>query len=575
MYKTSDKLKYILFKTIFTPLCIIIIFLFMAIALLTDTLLFSSETSKLTLSGSSACSIIERNLLSDITLLDNLSTNYQLKSTLRNINDNNYLTMIDDINKTNNTLDIYNLSHPEITNIIVFSSNLTDKSHSYNNIYPVSLLTSSRRFSSYADIHSAIITEGAPHPSPSVADDSLACDKTSVALITKIQDSDGYMYGYLCVALSKDYFYSNYLANTDPNVNVLLTNNTGNIIIAQKAYSLDSSLGDEFARVFISSGHGYYITKINGERTCVIYSAANSYGQRVISYIPMSNMCPWRKYVLLVLMLAIVLAFAAVYSYSLHFSHKITRPIAGIVSAMQSSSKCAENQSVYEFDNLVRIYNNLLDDLKEQSEKTKDAEIKSLLAQINPHFLYNTLNAIGWHALDGNPESTCKMLSKLSSLCKINYNFTNTTTIDKELVQINLYLDLQQECFNKTFEFTIDSPPDCGKYVSPSFILQPIVENSIIHGFSQINRRGELSISIGIADNIVIMIKDNGCGIPREIMSQLNSNEYHSEKYGIYNINNRIKAMCGSEYGITYTGGSSWTTAKIVLPIKFLGDKNV
>ena len=575
MHKTSVKLKFVLFKTIFIPLFIIIVLLLAVIALLVDTLLFSNETSKIILSCNTSCSATEKLLSTDISLLDNLSTNFQLKSTLRNIDENNYLTLIDDIDKTNKTLDIYSASHPEITNIIVFASNITDQSHSYSRIYSVSLLTGSRRFSSFADVYSAMITQGAPHPGNYIADDTLSCDETSIALISKIQDQDGYMYGYLCIALSKDYIYLNYLTNEKPNMNVLLTDNTGNVIISQRLFSQNLSLGDEFAHVFADSGYGYYITKVNGERSCVVYSSANNQGQRVISYIPLSLLCPWRKYILPVLIFSIFLASIIIYSYSLHCSHKMTYPIANIVSAMQSSAKCTEVKDIQELDNLVYIYNNLLDDLKKQSEKAHDAEIKSLLAQINPHFLYNSLNAIGWHALDGNPESTCKMLSKLSSLCKINYNFSTTTTIDKELLQVNLYLDLQQECFNKTFKFSIYSPPDCGNYIIPSFILQPIVENSVIHGFSQINRYGELIISIAVSENIIIMVKDNGCGIPPEIMAQLNSNEYHSEKYGIYNINNRIKSICGSKYGVTYTSGSSWTTAKIILPIHFIGENNV
>ena len=163
----------------------------------------------------------------------------------------------------------------------------------------------------------------------------------------------------------------------------------------------------------------------------------------------------------------------------------------------------------------------------------------------------------------------------LDTPAKIYYKFEGNTTIDRELLQISLYLDLQLKCFKKSFTYRINAPENCDKYIIPSFILQPLIENSIIHGFSQINREGRIDITIVIENDISITVKDNGTGIRQEILDSLNANNYHSQKYGIRNVINRIKTICGDEYGITFSSSGDNTTAVIKLPIIKKEDNDV
>ena len=106
----------------------------------------------------------------------------------------------------------------------------------------------------------------------------------------------------------------------------------------------------------------------------------------------------------------------------------------------------------------------------------------------------------------------------------------------------------------------------------PKFILQPIIENAIIHGFSQSLGDGQLSVSASAGDCLTIIIKNNGIAIEPDTLEKLNNGSYFSEKYGIKNIIERIRLACGEEYGVTFASNSSGTAVTITLPINHQED---
>lgn len=234
--------------------------------------------------------------------------------------------------------------------------------------------------------------------------------------------------------------------------------------------------------------------------------------------------------------------------------------------------------SPIEINDVYKSYNLLLEKneqliarIKSSQKQKQDAEIKSLMAQISPHFLYNTLNTILWKSYNANQPEICEIIGKLAKLCKMNYNFTSVyTSLDCELTYINLYMDLQNLCTQTKFTFSINVPKEFGNFEIPKFILQPLIENSIIHGFYDLSRKGKITITAEADENLKIFITDNGSGIDSHTLNKLNNNSYHNEKYGIQNLNERIKLLCGSEYGITFSSNSSnRTIATITLPIRY------
>ena len=256
----------------------------------------------------------------------------------------------------------------------------------------------------------------------------------------------------------------------------------------------------------------------------------------------------------------------------------IISPIIKLSETMSNFDK-ANSFDVYgkEIIVLYRQYNILLEkqeelllETKQKGENEKQAEIKALIAQINPHFLFNTLNSIGYSALNINADNIVSMISKLGKICHISYNMDSLITVlSEEIRHVSLYMNLQKDCFHNKFEYDISMDENLESQLVPKFILQPIIENSILHGFHQINHEGKIKITC--SDVLQITVHDNGTGIPESILKKLSAHEYKSEKYGVHNVNERIRLICGDNnlYGIKYkSNGHSYTTATITLPLK-------
>ncbi|MDE6636421.1 MAG: histidine kinase, partial [Lachnospiraceae bacterium] len=213
-----------------------------------------------------------------------------------------------------------------------------------------------------------------------------------------------------------------------------------------------------------------------------------------------------------------------------------------------------------------------MDNEKLLAERERVAEIAALEARINPHFLYNTLDTINWMAIDNNEIEISNAISALGKILRYGINDSNgIVTIATEMEWLKQYIHLQQIRLKDTFEFSIDVEPEVLRYNIHKLLLQPFVENSIIHGFA--NKKGihRLSITIRQSDMLEISIHDNGGGMKKEQVDMINSGQfrYYDDKYhiGMENAFQRIRLYYGEQanvYVVSETGKS--TTVYIRLP---------
>lgn len=213
-----------------------------------------------------------------------------------------------------------------------------------------------------------------------------------------------------------------------------------------------------------------------------------------------------------------------------------------------------------------------MDNEKLLAERERVAEIAALEARINPHFLYNTLDTINWMAIDNNEIEISNAISALGKILRYGINDSNgIVTIATEMEWLKQYIHLQQIRLKDTFEFSIDVEPEVLRYNIHKLLLQPFVENSIIHGFA--NKKGihRLSITIRQSDMLEISIHDNGGGMKKEQVDMINSGQfrYYDDKYhiGMENAFQRIKLYYGEQanvYVVSEDGKS--TTVYIRLP---------
>ncbi len=231
-----------------------------------------------------------------------------------------------------------------------------------------------------------------------------------------------------------------------------------------------------------------------------------------------------------------------------------------------------------EFESIGESYNQMLDRMKElilrnqqQARETIISEIRQLESQFHPHFLYNTLETIRCMA-DIDAQKTGQMILWLADLLRYSIRGEKHAVTLREDVTYTLnYLRIQKGRFGRDFNYEIELRPETDHCVVPKLIIQPLIENSIKHGF---DRKGELLVTV-LAEmrdgQLVITITDNGAGISPEKLEQIRSSLAQKQDYnnniGLYNVNRRIRLTYGAPYGLSLesTEGCG-TTVRITLP---------
>ena len=205
------------------------------------------------------------------------------------------------------------------------------------------------------------------------------------------------------------------------------------------------------------------------------------------------------------------------------------------------------------FGNMVERINTLINEVYKGKLSQKEAEMKALQAQINPHFLYNSLSLINWKAIEAKQPDISKITLLLSKFYRTSLNKgKNITSIKDEISNIQSYIDIQLMMHDDGFDVEYDLAPDIMDYSIPNLLLQPLIENAIDHGIDMnTDRSGVIKVSGKMYEEskIMITVSDNGIGMPKETADQILTG--NSKGYGVKNVNERIKHFYGDEYGIT------------------------
>lgn len=218
-----------------------------------------------------------------------------------------------------------------------------------------------------------------------------------------------------------------------------------------------------------------------------------------------------------------------------------------------------------ELDYLISYYNSILqkfqtlfyNKIHDEQEKRR-LELSLIQEQINPHFLYNTLDLIKWKAVDADVPVISDIIYKLSDFYKLSLNNGREfVTISEEIRHVTDYVQLQNYRFETDIQLIVEMPDELLGCKIPKITLQPLIENSIQHGFIVKDDKRDCYIEMyGWWDggDITLLIKDNGAGIPQEQLEHILSSQEssHTHGYGIRNIHERIRLYCGEGYGLSY-----------------------
>lgn len=225
------------------------------------------------------------------------------------------------------------------------------------------------------------------------------------------------------------------------------------------------------------------------------------------------------------------------------------------------------------FNQMMDRIRNLKEQVIEEQEDKRKYELQALQAQINPHFLYNTLDSIIWMA-ETNDSNIVAMTEALAKLFRISLNKGNEEiSLERELEHVKNYLIIQSMRYADKFTYEISAEPGVERCRTIKLILQPIVENCIYHGIKKKRGTGKITIrAYRREQNLIIEVSDDGCGMPEEICRKILSDEIESENIsgsgiGVKNINERIQLRFGKKYGLSYSSEEGvGTTVTYVLP---------
>lgn len=224
------------------------------------------------------------------------------------------------------------------------------------------------------------------------------------------------------------------------------------------------------------------------------------------------------------------------------------------------------------FNEMVVRVEELIEQVKQASLEQRKAELSALEAQIDPHFLYNTLDTINWMAIEKDQYAISEMITSLAEILRYTVkNAGGVSTLADELEWLTQYSRLQSLRIGKTPEIDIRVPKELYAYRIHKLLLQPFVENAFKHGFRDKNEKCVLLLSASLMDEqIHIMIADNGNGIPENILRQLNDETIELEGHvGIVNVRKRLKMYYG-ENAIVYfeSAEGTYTRVHLFIPAK-------
>ena len=268
-------------------------------------------------------------------------------------------------------------------------------------------------------------------------------------------------------------------------------------------------------------------------------------------------------------------------------ARNITLPIQKLRDSMKSVQKGnfdiedIEVISDNEIGSLTRSFNVMThrirelmeQNVKEQEQKRK-IELKALQSQINPHFLYNTLDSIIWMAEGKKYEDVVLMTASLARLLRQSIsNEDETVLIGQEIQYVKSYLTIQKMRYKDKLEFEINVDPSINSVHIVKLVLQPIVENAIYHGLKYKESKGMLTVNGYQKDgNAVIEIADDGVGMDEETLNRIfekHKVNYRSNGVGVYNVQRRLCMYYGKEYGLSYKSEKGkGTTVTVVIPIE-------
>lgn len=354
---------------------------------------------------------------------------------------------------------------------------------------------------------------------------------------------------------------------------VYIQNSEGKIISSSNPQVLDKiNMDDSIRNKLTENFVSWSSMDIDKEKYIVNSKKINNTDWNMVTIIPYSEILEPSNKIRSLMMVLVLIIGIITYGVAYFNSNSLTKRISLLSRKMQKVQAGELDVSIYSksndeigmlmnsFNYMIETINDLMEEKYKIGKEIKNAELKALQAQINPHFLYNTLDLINWKAIDNDVPEIAEISQALARFYKLSLSKGNDIiSIKDEIKHVATYVQIQNLRFDNCINFIIDVDEKIYDYHIMKILLQPIVENSIIHGILENRENQQEGIIIlrgRIEEEIIILtIEDNGAGIEqykiKEILTKGRSSEKHG--YGVRNIHERIQLFYGEAYGLHYS----------------------
>lgn len=327
-------------------------------------------------------------------------------------------------------------------------------------------------------------------------------------------------------------------------------------------------------------GNGYVTAGYERERVVAFYVRSSVNDWYFINLVPRSAFLSGSRTSMLVIVCSFLLCIFFGITFALIQKRFVIGPIRKLVVKIDrvETGDFTEECSVYpgdeigalnrEFDEMSRRLKRLIEEVYTTKIKEQEAELNALIAQINPHFLYNTLDSIHWLAVKNRDYAVGEQLEALSAIFRHVLNRgEECVTIASEVEFIQNYMAIMESRFGRRVKIQIQAEPGLEQVLIPKLIIQPLVENGILHGLEPKKEGGTILITIEVqGDNLVIAVEDDGVGADEaQITEKMKNRESGKDTFALKNIDDRIKLRYGSAYGLCFESKPGKGTRVLVM----------
>ena len=377
--------------------------------------------------------------------------------------------------------------------------------------------------------------------------------------------------------------------NAEQHKRIALLDASGAVCVQSNGAQADDRLPmdeEAYAKLNAASS-GNFIAQIDGIPHLICHDTSKFSGWKLVSYVPLreirSHASPLYRFFLAALLCSFLLNLLL----AILFARSVRKPVNALTLSLSQVDACADSLKLIpirkeytELEQISEKFNELLSridmlirkDYRTQLELSR-FELSALQAQINPHFLFNTLQLLQTEILYGNVEKSDRIIVTLSQLMRYYMaNGESTVSVRREMEYLKKYMMLFAAKYEGRMSFRIDVRPEAEELTMPKLLIQPVVENAIRHAADITSGNIDIVIDVSVCDStLILLVKDNGCGIEETRLQEIRDGlerrvDWMKNSVGLANVHQRIRTAFGSDYGLAIDSSPDGTAVQLRMP---------